>query len=260
MDIFKDNKDFWKYIIGIVIMFFILIFGVSSFFGKSIFVSTTTPNNSNVPQTFTDPPTFIIDTNKRYLARFSTNFGDFDVELFPKSAPNNVNNFVFLSQRGYYDGLTFYRMVTGLLIQGGSRNTLNDNASDDEFGGPGYTIIDEINWDSIDISDMKREQLRIEGYVSNKNVASKKVEKYTLVMANAGKPNSAGSQFYIVFGDNADPRVDYLNGRHTVIGIIVTGQEVVDAIRDIKVDETDPTRPKPSEEIKITSVTILVEE
>jgi len=258
MNLVKGNKEFWLYIVGIIVLIILLLIG--GFYvlsGREIFPSKV----ENIPTTFDKPPEYNIDTRYDYFALFKTNKGEFKADLYEVGAPVNVNNFVFLAKLGYYDYLTFYRLVENLLIQSGSRATLNDDPTDDNFGNPGYTVKDEINWDSLDLSSEKRAQLLQEGYKSDPDVASRKIKKYSLVMANANAPNTAGSQYFIVIGDDADPRLNYLIGRHTVIGEIIEGTDILDQIRNInaKIDDAEPQISRPIEDIIVESITIITQ-
>lgn len=260
MNVFKENRQFWIYVLGIIILFIILFAAMSRFLGNGNFLGLggTTEQRPPVNYTFDTPPTYRLNTDRDYRAEINTNYGRIVVDLYEKNAPNNVNNFVFLSQTGYYDGVKVHRMIQDLLIQTGSRTTLNDNPEDDDGGNPGYVVVDEINWDSLDLSESKRKELQSDGFATNTNVSSKKIRKYTLAMANADKPNSTGSQFFIITGDDADPRVEYLNGRHTAIGTVIEGRDVVDNIRRIQIDESNPLQPRPIEDIIIESVKIII--
>jgi peptidyl-prolyl cis-trans isomerase B (cyclophilin B) len=145
---------------------------------------------------FAAPPEMIIDPEKTYTARMSTDKGDITIELAARDAPNTVNNFVFLSCKGFYDGLTFHRVVLEpqpFVIQAG--DPLGTGA-----GGPGYQFADEFS------PNLGHD----EGVIS---------------MANAG-PNTNGSQFFITLAPA--PRLD---GRHSVFGRVTEGMEVVRAIR-----------------------------
>src|SRR5437660_11622192 len=82
------------------------------------------------------PPQMVIDPNKRYMATFHTERGDFQVELFAAQAPQTVNNFVFLAREGFYDGTTFHRVIGGFMAQGGDPTGTGT-------GGPGYRFNDE---------------------------------------------------------------------------------------------------------------------
>jgi cyclophilin family peptidyl-prolyl cis-trans isomerase len=135
----------------------------------------------------------VIDPSKRYTATISTDLGDFVVELFADKAPKTVNNFVFLARDGYYDGVTFHRVIPGFMAQGGDPTGFGS-------GGPGYQFDDEFH------PMLKHDQAGV------------------LSMANAG-PGTNGSQFFITYV--ATPHLD---GRHTVFGRVIEGMDVVEAI------------------------------
>ncbi|HQJ27514.1 MAG TPA: peptidylprolyl isomerase [Thermoleophilia bacterium] len=135
----------------------------------------------------------VIDENKRYIATIGTSAGDIVIELFADKAPRTVNNFVFLARDGYYDGVTFHRVIKGFMAQGGDPTGTGT-------GGPGYRFDDEFH------------------------PALKHDGPGVLSMANAG-PGTNGSQFFITYA--ATPHLD---GRHTVFGRVIAGMEVVEAI------------------------------
>jgi len=139
-------------------------------------------------------PTMRIDPEKDCRVLMKTDRGDIELELYPQHAPQTVNNFVFLIEEGFYDGVTFHRVINDFMIQGGDPTGTG-------AGGPGYQFRDEI----------KGNPLRHEtGVIS---------------MANAG-PNTNGSQFFITHSPQP-----HLDGHHTVFGKVTAGQDVVDAIR-----------------------------
>ena len=142
---------------------------------------------------YSGPPPMVIDPSKRYLATISTDNGDVVVELFADKAPTTVNNFVFLARDGYYDGVTFHRVIHGFMAQGGDPTGTGR-------GGPGYKFADEFH------PALKHDQPGI------------------LSMANAG-PGTNGSQFFITYGPTP-----HLDGRHTVFGRVIEGLDVVEAI------------------------------
>jgi peptidyl-prolyl cis-trans isomerase B (cyclophilin B) len=144
-------------------------------------------------QQWSAPPAMQIDTSKNYKVTIETNRGAIELELYPQHAPKTVNNFVFLAQQGYYDGVAFHRVIPDFMIQGG-------DPTGSGRGGPGYKFGDEF-----DDNPLKHER----GVIS---------------MANAG-PNTNGSQFFITHLPTP-----HLNGRHTVFGKVTKGQDVVDAI------------------------------
>ncbi|GIU95853.1 MAG: peptidyl-prolyl cis-trans isomerase [Gaiellaceae bacterium] len=134
-------------------------------------------------------------------AILSTTHGSIEVELYPEDAPKTVENFTRLATEGFYDGVSFHRVIPDFMIQGGCPRG-------DGTGGPGYTFADEPN--------------------------EHRVERGALAMANAG-PNTNGSQFFIVTAD-ACP---WLDGKHTVFGRVTAGQDVVDRISLVARDARD---------------------
>ncbi|MBI3454667.1 MAG: peptidylprolyl isomerase [Candidatus Rokubacteria bacterium] len=146
------------------------------------------------------PPTAVVVMEKG---------GEIRIELFPGDAPKTVESFIALARRGFYDGLTFHRIVPGFVAQGG-------DPKGDGTGGPGYTLKAEFN---------QRRHLR-----------------GTLAMARSQHPDSAGSQFYVCFAP-----APHLDGQYTVFGQVTKGMEVVDQIqvgdrmRSVRVE--DPADP-----------------
>ena len=140
------------------------------------------------------PPDMIIDTAKSYSAKFSLDNGmEFSVSLFEKDVPITVNNFVFLAREGFYDKVTFHRVIPGFMAQGGDPTGTGT-------GGPGYRFQDEFS------ANLRHDR---EGILS---------------MANAG-PNTNGSQFFITFGPTP-----HLNNVHSIFGIVTEGMDVVRSI------------------------------
>ena len=147
-------------------------------------------------------------------AKLHTSHGPITVELYDTDAPKTVGNFVSLASDGYYDGLTFHRIIRDFMIQGGCPEGTGT-------GGPGYTFEDEIN--------------------------PHKIVRGALAMANAG-PNTNGSQFFLVTAD-ACP---WLDGKHTVFGSVVSGGAVLDALNATPTDAGDrPAEPAIIERIEI---------
>jgi peptidyl-prolyl cis-trans isomerase B (cyclophilin B) len=137
-------------------------------------------------------------------ATMRTSHGDLTLELFDEDAPKTVENFKKLASDGFYDGVTFHRIIRDFMIQGGDPTGTGS-------GGPGYTFEDEIN--------------------------DHKIVRGALAMANAG-PNTNGSQFFIVTTGEAP----WLDGKHTVFGRITDGMDVVDAIEGVDTDARDKPR------------------
>jgi cyclophilin family peptidyl-prolyl cis-trans isomerase len=142
----------------------------------------------------------------------TTNKGDIVFEMFDDDAPKTVGNMRDLAEKGFYDGLTFHRIIRDFMIQGGCPEGTGT-------GGPGYQFEDEIN--------------------------PNKVVRGALAMANAG-PNTNGSQFFIVTTDAAP----WLDGKHTVFGKVTSGMDVVDALEGLPTDGRDrPQEPAVIEKI-----------
>ncbi len=142
---------------------------------------------------------------KQIFAEITTSEGTMKFELFFKDAPNTVANFIHLADTGFYNGLTFHRVIQGFVVQGGDPNG-------DGTGGPGYTIPDELS-------------------------STLTHEAGTLSMANAG-PNSGGSQFFI-----CEMPQKFLNGKNTIFGKLISGFDVLtriekgDPILSVKITE-----------------------
>ncbi len=147
-------------------------------------------------------------------AKLHTNHGEIAVELFDEDAPKTVENFRKLAGDGYYDGLTFHRVIPEFMIQGGCPEGTGT-------GGPGYTFEDEFN--------------------------DNKVVRGALAMANAG-PNTNGSQFFIVTTEAAP----WLDGKHTVFGRVDSGMDAVDSIEKVDTGARDmPVEPVVMERVEL---------
>ena len=158
-----------------------------------------------------------IDPSKRYTASMETTLGTIVIALDPIAAPKTVNNFVFLSEQGYYDDVIFHRIINGFMCQGG-------DPEGSGRGGPGYKFADELP----------------------------KPGKYqigSLAMANAG-PNTNGSQFFIVSGPNGCS----LPPAYSLFGQVVKGLEVVEAMQNVATGSGD--RPKTDVVIKSVTITV----
>lgn len=156
-------------------------------------------SNNNVPTNTTN-------TNKKTnMITLETNYGKIVIETYNEDAPNTVKNFVTLADKGFYNGLTFHRVIKGFMIQGG-------DPSGNGTGGPGYKFNDELNPATPSYKA---------GY-----------KKGVVAMANAG-PNTNGSQFFIMHADYPLPNA------YTIFGKVVEGQDVVDEIANVSVGASD---------------------
>jgi len=143
-----------------------------------------------------------------------TNHGTIRIELYPQDAPKTVANFEELARTGFYDGLTFHRVIEDFMVQAGCPRG-------DGTGGPGYQFEDEPT--------------------------DHKVERGALAMANSG-PNTNGSQFFIVTADSCP----WLDGKHTVFGKVTEGMDVVDEISKVDKDARDrPAEPVVIEKLEV---------
>lgn len=157
---------------------------------------------------------------KMQTAILKTSHGDVAIEFLDKQAPNTVDNFMKLAGEGFYDGIKFHRVIKGFMIQGGDPLTKDDSKM--AFwgtGGPGYKFADEIS-------------------ASNKNDIG------TISMANAG-PNTNGSQFFINLANN-----NFLDGKHTVFGKVISGMDVVTKIESVETNQSD----RPLKSVIINSI------
>ncbi len=143
------------------------------------------------------------------------------IELYPEVAPNTVNNFISLVKKGYYNGLTFHRIIRGFMIQGGCPEGTG-------IGGPGYTIRGEFSHNGV-----KNDLNHTPGVIS---------------MARTMMPNSAGSQFFIMHA--AAPHLD---GDYAAFGKVIEGMDVVDKLACVA---TDPRSDMPLEPQVMTEVTV----
>ena len=135
----------------------------------------------------------VIDTEKEYTVTIQTEKGDLVLDLFAKDVPKTVNNFVFLAREGFYDGVTFHRVIADFMAQGG-------DPSGTGAGGPGYKFEDEFT-----------------GHKHGEGALS---------MANAG-PNTNGSQFFITYAPQP-----HLNGHHSVFGQLIKGMDVLKQLKN----------------------------
>ena len=148
------------------------------------------------------------------------NGGTIRIELYPEIAPNTVNNFISLANSGFYDGKIFHRVISGFMIQGGCPEGTG-------MGGPGYNIKGEFRFNGF-----KNELKHKRGVIS---------------MARSARPNSAGSQFFIMHAD-----AKHLDGQYAAFGKVIEGMDEVDRIAGVATDAND----RPREEQVMESVRV----
>ena len=180
-------------------------------------VQTTEVTEMTYDKTYTSTPEMSIDVNSTYTAELETSLGNIVIELFTDTSPITVNNFVNLSNDGYYNDVIFHRVIKGFMIQGGDPSGTGHG---DMGKYPGYDFEDELD------NPMN-------------------YEKGIVAMANRG-PNTNGSQFFIMHEDYPLPY------QYTIFGKVLSGLDVVDAIGNVQTGEND----KPNEDVVILNVKI----
>jgi len=153
------------------------------------------------------------------------NFGTIKVELYTDVAPNTVNNFISLVSNGFYDGLTFHRVIPDFMIQGGDPEGTG-------CGGPGYCIPGEFM-----MNGFANKLSHTNGVIS---------------MARAGHPDSAGSQFFLMHGDEGT----FLDGQYAAFGKTIEGLDVIDAIANTPCKNPFSQSPSPIEPVVMETVTV----
>ena len=180
-------------------------------------VQTTEVTEMTYDKTYTSTPEMSIDVNSTYTAELETSLGNIVIELFTDTSPITVNNFVNLSNDGYYNDVIFHRVIKGFMIQGGDPSGTGHG---DMGKYPGYDFEDELD------NPMN-------------------YEKGIVAMANRG-PDTNGSQFFIMHEDYPLPY------QYTIFGKVLSGLDVVDAIGNVQTGEND----KPNEDVVILNVKI----
>jgi cyclophilin family peptidyl-prolyl cis-trans isomerase len=178
------------------------------------------------PMSWSKAPAMTIDTSKQYIATVDTTLGSFKIQLFPQETPIAVNNFVFLSKQGFYNGVIFHRIMKDFMIQTGDPNGGGS-------GGPGYKFADEL----------PPKHLYDPGIVA---------------MANSG-PNTNGSQFFICTGPDAHSLDNPPYNLYTQFGQVIEGMDVVQNIASVPVEPNPNMGGEPSKPLNppaIKSITI----
>lgn len=206
--------------IGIALVVVVLLGGYYFVSNSSIKEVVINTNKTNISMNNNINTTPINNESQVNLPRatLDTSLGKIVIEFYETDAPNTVANFIKLTERGFYNNVTFHRVIPGFMIQGG-------DPIGNGTGGPGYVFADELNPAT---SSYKT------GY-----------KKGVVAMANAG-PNTNGSQFFIMTADYSLPN------NYTIFGHVVSGQEVVDVIANVPRDSND--RPLTPVVIKVVTI------
>lgn len=183
-------------------------------------------NAEEKQKSWNKPPEMKVNPDKSYSAEVVTGKGTFVIELFAKDAPKTVNNFVFLSREGFYNGIVFHRIIEPFMIQTG-------DPQGNGTGGPGYKFEDELP-------------------------SKYKYEPGIVAMANSG-PNTNGSQFFICTGNASANLNRYPN--YTIFGRVTSGMDTVTKIAKTPVKQnpnsSDSTPSLPTEKVSIESIRII---
>lgn len=231
----NNKKSFYLYLlVGVII---ILVIASISFANKQgengLNENSLSPNEILTIATSSEDLINNQKTNNNKMnsiITLKTNQGEIQFETYNSDAPNTVANFIKLANQGFYDGLSFHRVINGFMIQGGDPNCSPESSKIPATGpcgtgGPGYQFADELNPNTPSYQA---------GY-----------KKGVVAMANSG-PNTNGSQFFIMLEDNRLPN-DY-----TIFGKIIKGQDIVDKIGDVATDAND----RPTKQVVIEKVTV----
>jgi cyclophilin family peptidyl-prolyl cis-trans isomerase len=194
----NDRKNITIVLIAVAVLALVIILIVALLPGLQPQTSAAPTAGAAVPaasgtRQWSSAPAMQIDKSKSYTATVKmAKGGEFVIQLYPDKAPITVNSFVFLARQGFFNGVTFHRVLEGFMAQGGDPTGTGG-------GGPGYKFVNEN-------SDLKFDKAGV------------------VAMANAG-PNTNGSQFFITFGPTPN-----LNGGYTIFGQVISGLDVVNGI------------------------------
>ncbi len=199
----------------------IVLLGVTLFVVGCAGQSDSSAVPSPRPMKWNTPPAMTIDKSKKYYATVDTTLGKFKIELFAAETPVTVNNFIFLSKQGYYNGVVFHRIIKTFMIQTGDQTGTGS-------GSPGYRFNDELP-------------------------VKHKYEPGIVAMANSG-PNTNGSQFFVCTGEDSKNLNSMPN--YTQFGKIVEGMDIVQKIASVQVVSNGREMSKPVTYPVIRSITI----
>jgi len=269
---FKSNQSFSFALLGLLLLLLLLLTGVLDPVGNLGNIvqpngNTYTRNMYIHPHNKYDKPQNILQPDVDYRVQVIASEGTFIIDVFEDDVPINANNFLFLVKEGFYNGLKFHFINPNVSIQGG-------DPDGDGLGGPGYVVKDEIDADALGLDNLRVGEVsflqneyslslinkyknmsvkqfyeEVDGYSYTSGFGTHRFGPYTVAMANAG-PNTNGSQFFITGGSGNFRAFD---GKFTVIGVVISGQDVIDKMIQKPVNGNGvPTKP-----IVIKSMRIL---
>ena len=217
------------------------IIGIGALLASLLFTSCTPPTKTdgNSPPTSMTAPALL---RGKHTVTLKTSKGDITLELDADAAPKTVTNFITLAERGYYDDLTFHRVIADFMIQGGDPEGTGTGGEsvygamfEDEINAESYGLdtkkLSDVAEDELpeNMKNMNLQQFyEAQGYKYREDLESMPMVRGAIAMANRG-PATNGSQFFIIQG-KATP---WLEGKHTVFGMVTEGMDVVDAIAGV---------------------------
>merc|ERR1719160_1398590 len=179
------------------------------------------------------------------IATFETSMGAMNAEIFLDRVPRTASNFIDLAQSGFYDGLHFHRVIPGFMNQFGCPNSKDPKSPRAGTGGPPDGTFKNLKTGESETRSNG-------GNIKDENISKDSNVPGTLSMANTGRPNSGGSQFFLNVANNAN--LDWFSGgqsKHPVFGQIIEGYDVVEKISKVRTNQDNPVEP-----IKMNSITI----
>mmetsp|Transcript_100053 Transcript_100053/g.260931 ORF Transcript_100053/g.260931 Transcript_100053/m.260931 type:complete len:220 (+) Transcript_100053:88-747(+) len=182
---------------------------------------------------------------KNPVAKFDTTEGIFTAEIYLDRVPRTASNFIDLATSGFYNGIHFHRVIPGFMNQFGCPNAKDPKASNAGQGGPKDGTFKNL-------VTGKKEKRKNGGNIDDEHISKDSNEPGTLSMANTGRPNSGGSQFFVNVAHNSN--LDWFSGgpsKHPVFGKILTGMDIVTKISRVKTKNDNPVKP-----IKMNVITI----
>ena len=206
--------------IAVFLALIVCLLGFSACADETGTPETTVPQSEQTTDKPETEETTVANGENPIITITMQNGGVIKVELYPDVAPNTVNNFISLAQKGFYDGLIFHRVIPGFMIQGGDPEGMG-------YGGPGYAIKGEFS-----ANGFENELTHTRGVIS---------------MARSSAPDSAGSQFFIMVED-----APHLDGEYAAFGKVIEGMDVVDEIVAADTDAND----KPYDDQIMQTVTV----
>ncbi len=242
-------KIFFKVVIPLVAVFFVLFFAWDIFYAgnnsnsnSSVIGNSSTCNIKYMPniKQYNGYPNMCINENTDYYGQIQTSLGNIDIKLLTPIAPKTVNSFIFLSKSGFYSNLTFHRVIPGFVIQGGDPTGTGT-------GGPGYSFADEINPYILGLQDSVIQSNIQSGYIYSHSLQTIHLTQGVLAMANSGA-NTNGSQFFITLSDQSSS----LDGKYTPFGIVTKGMNIAQSIANVQTDSNN----KPLKNVVIYKILI----